>query len=360
MKADRLLIAPQDLRTADADPGERDLCRPLRLRRQGRDLRRPLAVRDRCRRPTNGRWQLLGFGWLRHLRAAEFGITRANARALVDDWISQRGAWTLDRLAAGRGGAAHHVVADARRRWCCNDADVRFYRRFLRSLTRQVRYLRHTAKRGARRRAAPAGDDRARATRRSCMPARRAMLKTATRQLVRRARARRSCPTAATSAAIPSALIELLLDLLPLRAGLRGPQHPPPPALHQRHRPHDADAALLPARRRQLRACSTAWGRPRSDLLATVLAYDDARGAPVVERAALRLSARARPADAVLIVDTGPPPPIEVSQEAHAGCLSFELSARPAPDRGELRHARPTSRETWAARWRAPPRRIRP
>ena len=38
-----------------------------------------------------------------------------------------------------------------------DDADVRFYRRFMRSLTRQVRYLRRTAGGRARRRAAPAG-----------------------------------------------------------------------------------------------------------------------------------------------------------------------------------------------------------
>src|SRR5262245_39868959 len=31
---------------------------------------------------------LLGFGWLRHLRAAETAITRSNARALVDEWIA--------------------------------------------------------------------------------------------------------------------------------------------------------------------------------------------------------------------------------------------------------------------------------
>ena len=37
-----------------------------------------------------------------------------------------------------------------------HDADMRFYRRFLRSLTRQVRYLRRTAGSTPRRRAAPA------------------------------------------------------------------------------------------------------------------------------------------------------------------------------------------------------------
>jgi len=37
--------------------------------------------------------ELHGFGWLRHLRAADSGITRANARALVDEWISHQGGW---------------------------------------------------------------------------------------------------------------------------------------------------------------------------------------------------------------------------------------------------------------------------
>ena len=52
----------------------------------------------------------------------------------------------------------------------------------------------------------------------------------------------------------PGALIELLLDLLPLRQAFAARNIAPPPQLHQRHRPHDADAALLPAWRRQLRA----------------------------------------------------------------------------------------------------------
>jgi uncharacterized heparinase superfamily protein len=40
--------------------------------------------------PPSEDWEvaLLGFGWLRHLRAADTALTRANARSLVDDWIS--------------------------------------------------------------------------------------------------------------------------------------------------------------------------------------------------------------------------------------------------------------------------------
>src|SRR5262245_35177934 len=142
-KAERLLIAPQDLRTADgtraseiyagrfAFAGKVVIC----------DGRSPFEIT-----PPSEEWAatLLGFGWLRHLRAAESGITRANARALVDEWIMLQGgfhpmAWRPDIL-------ARRVTA-----WLSqaplilHDADDQFYRRFLRSLTRQVRYLRHTA-----------------------------------------------------------------------------------------------------------------------------------------------------------------------------------------------------------------------
>src|SRR6202140_4929661 len=142
-KADRLLIAPQDLRTADttlaseiysgrfAFAGKVVVC-------DGRSIFEM--------EPPSDEWAtaLLGFGWLRHLRAAESGITRANARALVDEWITLQGSWhpvawrpdVLSRRIISWLSQAPLVL---------QDADGRFYRRFLRSLVRQVRYLRHTA-----------------------------------------------------------------------------------------------------------------------------------------------------------------------------------------------------------------------
>src|SRR5262249_52806999 len=68
-------------------------------------------------------------------------------------------------------------------------------------------------------------------------------------------------------------------------------------------------------------------GPTRSDILGTILAYDDARGTPVANAAHSgyqRLEAHGT----VVVMDTGPPPPMPASQEAHAGCLSFELSAK--------------------------------
>jgi len=63
-----------------------------------------------------------------------------------------------------------------------------------------------------------------------------------------------------------------------------------------------------------------------SDLLATLLAYDDAHGAPMANMPHTgfqRLDAGAM----TVIMDTGAPPPANVSHDAHAGCLSFELSS---------------------------------
>jgi uncharacterized heparinase superfamily protein len=82
-----------------------------------------------------------------------------------------------------------------------------------------------------------------------------------------------------------------------------------------------------------------------SDILATLLAYDDTHGVPMANMPHTgyqRLDAGAM----TVIIDTGVPPPPSVSQEAHAGCLSFELSS--GPSRIVTNCGMPsTSRENW-------------
>src|SRR5262249_47076474 len=68
-------------------------------------------------------------------------------------------------------------------------------------------------------------------------------------------------------------------------------------------------------------------GPTPGDRLATVLAYDDARGTPVANAPHSGYQ-RLQADDVVVLMDSGTPPPIGLSQEAHAGCLSFELSAQ--------------------------------
>src|ERR1700751_5251705 len=143
LKSDRLVIAPQDLRTADAT-------RATEIYSGRFAFAGKVVVRDRRSvfemEPPSDEWAapLLGFGWLRHLRAAESGITRANARALVDEWISFHGSW--HSIAWRPDVLARRLISWlSQSTLVLQDADVRFYRRYLRSLLRQVRYLRHTA-----------------------------------------------------------------------------------------------------------------------------------------------------------------------------------------------------------------------
>src|SRR5262245_26673856 len=142
-RGDHLVIAPQDLRTAD--PTRAAEIYGGRFSFAGKivvcDGRSPFEVT-----PPTPEWaeNLLGFAWLRHLRAANSTKTRANARALVDEWITIQGSWHSVAWQP-------EIVARRLMSWLSqatlilDDADLQFYRRLLRSLTRQVRYLRTTA-----------------------------------------------------------------------------------------------------------------------------------------------------------------------------------------------------------------------
>src|SRR6202040_4084438 len=74
-------------------------------------------------------------------------------------------------------------------------------------------------------------------------------------------------------------------------------------------------------------ALFSGMGPTPPDLLATVLAYDDARGTPVAN-APYSGYQRIDAGPTVVLMDTGSPPPAEVSADAHAGCLAFEFSAK--------------------------------
>lgn len=339
--ADRLLISPQDLRTAD--PTRASEIYSGRFAFAGKvvicDGRSPFEIE-----PPSEEWsdQLLGFGWLRHLRAAESAITRANARALVDEWISLQGAF--DTVEAWRPDlVARRIIS-----WLSqsplvlHDADMRFYRRFLRNLTRQVRYLRKTVK--ATRDGVPRLQAIAALTYAAlCMQGQARTIKNVTR-LLSDELDRQVLPDGGHVSRNPGALIELLLDLLPLRQAFAARNVPPPPALN------NAIDRMMPMLRFFRHgdgnfALFNGMGPTRSELVSTVLAYDDARGAPVANAPHSGYQ-RVQAGDAVLLVDAGPPPPLAMSSEAHAGCLSFELSTR--IQRIVVNCGMPaTSRDTW-------------
>ncbi|HEY5216531.1 MAG TPA: heparinase II/III family protein [Pseudolabrys sp.] len=319
-KTDRLVIAPQDLRTADATraseiyaghfafAGKVVIC----------DRRSPFEMT-----PPSDEWAviLLSFAWLRHLRAADSAITRANARALIDEWINLQGGWhplgwRLDIL------TRRIICWLSQAPFVLQDADARFYRRFIRSLSRQVRYLRRTLKEsrdGLPRLQALIALNYATL----CMQGQSGYLRSDARRLIDELRAQ-ILPDGGHVSRNPGALIELLADLLPLRQLFSARNLQPPAALN------NAIDRMMPMLRFFRHADGNfaqfnGMGPTPVDLLATVLAYDDARGAPV-SNAPHSGYQRIDAGQTALLMDTGRPPPVGLSQEAHAGCLSFELS----------------------------------
>ncbi len=317
---DRLVIAPQDLRTADATraseiyggrfafAGKVVIC----------DRRSPFEMT-----PPSDEWavDLLTFAWLRHLRAADSAITRANARSLIDDWINLQGKWHPL-------GWRSDILSRRILFWLCQapfvlqDADVRFYRRFTRSLSRQVRYLRKTlnqSRDGLPRLQAVIALTYAAL----CLEGQSGGLRASARRLIDEL-GRQILPDGGHISRNPGALIELLIDLLPLRQLFSSRNLPPPAALN------NAIDRMMPMLRFFRHADGNfaqfnGMGPTPVDLLATALAYDDARGAPVANAPHSGYQ-RIDAGKTALVMDTGKPPPLALSQEAHAGCLSFELS----------------------------------
>jgi uncharacterized heparinase superfamily protein len=321
IKADRLLIAPQDLRTADATRASEIYAG--RFAFAGKvvvgDGRSVFEME-----PPSDDWAaaLLGFGWLRHLRAAESGITRANARALVDEWIALQGSW--HPIGWRPDVASRRVISWlSQSTLVLQDADARFYRRFLRSLTRQVRYLRQTAgdaHRGIARMQAVI----ALAYAALCIASQARHIKSATERLKEEIE-RQILPDGGHVSRDPGAVIEILLEFLPLRQAFTARNIAPPQALL------NAIDRMMPMLRFFRHSDGSfahfnGMGTTPVDQIFTLLAYDETRGAPLSSApysAYQRLEARG----GVLIMDNGRAPPIEFSLDAHAGCLSFEFSS---------------------------------
>ena len=320
-KSDRLVIAPQDLRTADAT-------RATEIYSGRFAFAGKVVVCDRRSifemEPPSDEWAaaLLGFGWLRHLRSAESGITRANARALVDEWISFQGSW--HSIAWRPEVLARRIISWlSQSTLVLQDADVRFYRRYLRSLLRQVRYLRHTAG-DARRGVARLQAVIALTYAALCIAGQARHIKSTTERLKGELK-RQILPDGGHASRDPGAVIEILLDLLPLRQAFASRNIAPPQALQ------NAIDRMMPMLRFFRHTEGTfahfnGMGATPADLLLTLLAYDEARGAPFAN-APYSGYQRLAAGGAVAVVDTGTAPPIEMSLDAHAGGLSFEFSS---------------------------------
>src|ERR1700750_1055295 len=308
-RADRLIIAPQDRapatapRAAEVYAGRFVFAGKI-VTCHGRsvfDLESPSED-----------WEvaLLGFGWLRHLRAAHTALTGANARSLVDDWISNpsrkrpigRRADVLARRVISLLSQAPLVLGDS---------DGKFYRRYLRALAREIRYLRYTML------DIPDGVPRlqvliALCYGSLCLANQARHIRTATRKLSDELQ-RQILPDGGHISRNPGALIELLIDLLPLRQTFAARNIAPPPALL------NAIDRMMPMLRFFRHGDGTIAlfngmsGTP-SDLLPSLLAYDDPHGTPMASMPHSGFQ-RLDAGSTAVIIDTGPPPPPNVSHE---------------------------------------------
>ncbi len=136
----RLVIAPQDIRTSDPTVADDIYAGYFAFGSRIVDARgsSPFAIV-----PPTPDWEagLLGFGWLRHLRASQTDLARENARALMREFLAlharprRSGAWRPE------------VAARRTMSWISQSplilegADADFYRLFIRSLGRHVAFL---------------------------------------------------------------------------------------------------------------------------------------------------------------------------------------------------------------------------
>jgi uncharacterized heparinase superfamily protein len=322
---ERLLIAPTDLRTADPTIAHDIYAGRFVFAGEVVDVSgfSVFEIEAPSRAWAAG---LHGFGWLRHLRASDLAVSRSNARALVDEWIRfQR---SHDPVARDPEVIARRVISWlAQTPLVLDGCDHGFYRRFMRSLTRQVRLLRRVA------RDVRPGLPRLRVA--MALAAASLSLSDQTRfarqasRFVDQELARQILPDGGHVDRNPGTVLEVLVDLLPLRQAFtaRGLQ-PTPPLL-------GAIDRMMPMLRFFRHgdgsfAKFNGMGETQLGLLATVLAYDDARGAPV-RNAPYAGYQRLDAGETVVIVDTGPPPQPVLSANAHAGCLAFEMSASRQP-----------------------------
>jgi uncharacterized heparinase superfamily protein len=322
MTPDRLIVAPTDLRMADRHIADEIYAGRFPLAGQVFETYgdSPFIVDLPSEEFAE---RLHSFRWLRHLRAANTELAFSNARALVDEWITIHG-----RRVDGAGWRPE-IMAERVLAWMSHStvvlkgSDHGFYRRFLKSLAFQVRYLRHIAP------TTPNGETRlkvriALAMATLAMPASPAAIRTAAKNLDLELDWQILADGGHVSRS-PEVALDLLCDLLPLRQtyinlGQTLPKKLIPaidrmfPALRF-FRHSNGELALFNG------ATSVS-----ADRLLCVLRYDESTGRTF--KAAPHLGyQRLECGPTVVIADTGSPPPGILSTRAHAGCLAFEMSS---------------------------------
>lgn len=271
--------------------------------------------------------ELHSFGWLRHLQQAGSELAAENGRALVDDWISQCGrriggpAWEA-RACAGR------VIAWIQHaRFILQNSEHGFYRRFMASLARQIRYLRSIA---------PGLSDNidllhvriALALSAISLPTSSVVQRRSAANLEDQLR-RQILPDGGHISRRPDLLPEILADLLPLAQVYVAASKPVPGELVR------AIDRMFPMLRFFRHAGGSiaqfhGSGVGREDLAAAVLRHDNTNG-QFTEQANNSLFRRLSCRDTVIIADIGSPLSGSLGEKNNASTLAFEFSSGRSP-----------------------------
>lgn len=315
------MIAPQDIRTGDptiaADLGAGYFA-------FGGKIVDTAGQSPFAREASPEEWarQLNSFGWLRHFRVAEDPGLKAQARHLVSEFIdrsprpSKGPAWAPQQ-------AARRLIA-----WLSQSpivlegSDRVFYHKFMGALGVTATYLERCFTEGL------AGEPRllaaiALAEYGLCAPTS-ARFQRHTSTVLANEITAQILPDGGHISRNPQCLIDLLLDLLPLRQAYAARGIPVPPAIL------NAIDRMMPMLRLFRHgdgslALFNGMSMTAPELVATVLAYDDARARPLTN-APYSGYQRLEAGPAVLIADAGTVPPPAFARNAHAGCLSMEFS----------------------------------
>jgi uncharacterized heparinase superfamily protein len=317
----QLLIAPPDLRTSDPTLaveiyGGRFAFAGHAVETSGAS---PFDVG-----PPSEAWlrDLHSFGWLRHLRAADTPLARSNAKAIVEDWLSLHRRAGADVVWDTTVTARRAISFLAQSPLVLQDADHDLYRDFVRSLLRHANMLRsalNTSEPGLPRllgaiAIALIGLSLSRQER-------------VARYGLDRLDGELNAQVLADGGHVsrnPAALVEILVDLLPLRQALIARGMMPSETLT---RSVDRMMPMLRFFRHGDGSFANFNGVSSSagGLVATLISYDETLGAPALS-ATYSGYERVQGGAALLLVDAGGPPPIAYSAEAHAGTLAFEFS----------------------------------
>jgi uncharacterized heparinase superfamily protein len=318
---ERLRIAPQDIRTADATVADEIYAGYFSF--DGKILnvrgRSPFSVEP----PSVGwRRSLGGFSWLRHLRVADTPLARENARALVGEFIELRGLPAEDPAVEPVVAARRMLSFLAHSPMLLDGAEAEFYDGFMRALAE-----------GAGSLSLALGRRHARAADRLlcalallefgiCADADSEMQSQATKLFIQELE-RQILRDGGHIGRNPKTILELLLDFLPLWQLYAARGVNPPQALFgaiERMIPmlrllQHGDGAL---------ALFNGMDATAPGKLATVFMHEPPRDPPL--SAPQSGYQRMVTNGALAIIDAGAPPPQEFSRAAHAGALSFEFS----------------------------------